>query len=229
VDTWKWDGTSWTELHPVHLPELWQPAMAYDPNRHQVVLYGPDRRSPSEWQTWTWDGNDWSLHSASPNPGRWVKGTMGYDQAIGEVILFGGLLNSSPLPDSFDRTAVWGWDGSRWTNLPDLRAPSATSTPPTRSVTFTSEPDTGRLVIYACDPGAAESTIWAWNRAGWSDVTIQPAPHVNIESHLFSDASGHRSILFGQVYTGPLSSSLDSSNSWYEVWRWDDSSWAQLG
>jgi len=211
VDTWKWDGTSWREFHPVHSPQLWVPAMAYDANRHQVVLYGPDR-SGGGWQTWTWDGNDWSLHSgptASPDPGRSVGGTIGYDQAIGEVVLFGGFNHGS-----FDQTAVWGWDGSRWTNLPALRAPNIPA------LTIAAEPSSGRAVIYAKDVGAS-STTWAWNGTGWSDVTTQTQPEVILGSRLFPDPPGHRLVLFGEVATG--------SDSWYEVWAWSGSSWVQLG
>lgn len=229
VDTWMWDGDSWTELQPVHTPQLWKPTMAYDRNRHQVLLYGLDR-SALDWQTWAWDGNDWTAHSgstASPNPGRWVAGTIGYDPAVGEVTLFGGLLNS-PASTSFDRTAVWAWDGDRWTNLPVWRAPSAISTQAIDSAALASEPVSGRMVIYANDL-AAGTTTWAWNGTAWSNVNTQPQPRVNFESRLFADPLGRRSVLFGQVYTGPLTSTPNPDDSWYEVWSWDGSSWAQLG
>jgi hypothetical protein len=211
VDTWKWDGSSWTELHPLHSPELWVPAMAYDANRHRVVLYGPDR-SGGGWQTWTWDGNDWTIHSgftASPDPPRGVRGTISYDQAIGEVILFGGFNHGS-----FDQSAVWGWDGGRWTSLPTLRAPSV------RALTFASEPDSGRVVLYAKEV-FGPSTTWAWKGTGWSDVTSLPRPQVILDTRLFPDPAAHRLLLFGEVATG--------TDSWYEVWQWNGSSWKQLG
>jgi hypothetical protein len=52
TDTWAWDGTTWTELHPAVSPRLRQSAsMAYDDARQTAVLYGlpPRVRAGHRW------------------------------------------------------------------------------------------------------------------------------------------------------------------------------------
>jgi hypothetical protein len=60
-DTWVWDGSNWTQLHPVTSPPARQnPDMVYDAARQQIVLYGGyDGQYLSD--TWTWNGTTWKL------------------------------------------------------------------------------------------------------------------------------------------------------------------------
>ncbi len=73
-DTWTWDGTTWTQRHPLHEPP-WSSglAMSYDPRSHSVLLLTlpsshpnlgltPDSvnsRGTTPFGTWRWDGSDW--------------------------------------------------------------------------------------------------------------------------------------------------------------------------
>ena len=57
--TWSWDGTNWVLLSPSKSPSAREGlAMAYDPNHHQVVMFGGQIvRSGKELRdTWKWTG-----------------------------------------------------------------------------------------------------------------------------------------------------------------------------
>jgi hypothetical protein len=70
TDTWSWNGTTWTQLHPPAAPGVVSPAWqsAYDPAARQFIAYGG---FPGNEQTWAWTGHNWTrLHpAASPGPG----------------------------------------------------------------------------------------------------------------------------------------------------------------
>jgi hypothetical protein len=58
--TWIWDGQSWSQRHPsTSPPPRQQEAMAYDSDRHVVVLFGGYHK-PFVADTWTWDGSTWT-------------------------------------------------------------------------------------------------------------------------------------------------------------------------
>jgi len=66
-DTWTWDGTRWTQRHPLHSPSMRSstgpmPGMAYDAARGRVVVFGgiDVRTNRPLNDTWTWNGEDWS-------------------------------------------------------------------------------------------------------------------------------------------------------------------------
>jgi Protein of unknown function (DUF4232) len=73
-DTWTWNGTSWTQLHPAHVPP-WSSglAMSYDARSKSVLLLtlpsshpnldltpdGVGSRGDTPFGTWQWNGSDW--------------------------------------------------------------------------------------------------------------------------------------------------------------------------
>jgi hypothetical protein len=59
-DTWMWDGTTWTELHPAHSPEarivhgfVWDAK-----NQELVLVSGTDNKQYFQ-DAWGWNGTDW--------------------------------------------------------------------------------------------------------------------------------------------------------------------------
>lgn len=111
-DTWTWDGRTWTEHRPLHVPALtanWPTAMAFDPVSRMVLLYGhtaPDYAM----QTWAWNGSDWIRLHPVTDPGidmPSMVGTANQVLLLGEGALVGGRY--------IDQT--WTWDGSDWKQL----------------------------------------------------------------------------------------------------------------
>jgi hypothetical protein len=117
-DTWIWRHGGWTlaaEDGPAPRAEA---AIAYDPRRRRVVLfggYGYVREVRTRLgDTWEWDGKRWSRVSRTgPRPRSGAA--MAYDPDIGAVVLFGG--SGGPLGDT------WAWNGTSWRRLPVGVAP----------------------------------------------------------------------------------------------------------
>jgi hypothetical protein len=95
---------------------LLQPAVAFDPTRGKVVLFGG---ANTGWvtnydQTWEWNGTDWSPTALERADGIWNPGprdnfAMAYDPRGERVVIHGGDLASGCAAD------VWSWDGTEWT------------------------------------------------------------------------------------------------------------------
>jgi hypothetical protein len=119
-DTWTWDGATWTQQHPRHVPPALSHGLAYaayDAARGVVVLVlGPEASST---QTWTWNGTDWTQqHPASSPAGRYFA-SIAYDDALGRVLLFGGKTGtlSGGLLTEQVTNELWSWDGTNWARL----------------------------------------------------------------------------------------------------------------
>lgn|GEM_PF-5492571 len=103
--TWLWNGATWTGVTTDVHPPPGQSAAAYDPVHGEIVLVVAG-------ETWAWNGNTWSKRSTT-GPGNRLDHRMTFDDAIGQVVLFGGRTPGVAHGDS-DLNDLWAWDGSAW-------------------------------------------------------------------------------------------------------------------
>lgn len=111
-DTWEWNGTTWLQRTTLAAPPARaRAAIAYDPIRRVVVLFGGwgmvngMRGELSD--TWTWDGTSWTHHDAlGPTPRAGAR--MAWDASRRRLVLFGGSAGQHVFVDA------WEWDGSTW-------------------------------------------------------------------------------------------------------------------
>lgn len=121
-DTWEWNGVSWTQRSPQHAPSpRYQSAMAGDPTRSVVVLYGGLANGAPDDETWEWDGSDWSQRAPANTPGVRQAHAMTWDPVRQRVVLLGGIDSQAFRGD------LWAWDGSVWSAVP------VAGTPPVRA------------------------------------------------------------------------------------------------
>jgi uncharacterized protein (TIGR03437 family) len=112
-DTWVWDGTNWSEVSPKTSPAVLNSfALAFDAAHGQTVLFGGvgaggvfDMNN----NTWIWDGSNWTQVSPQTSPSARDEYAMAYDSTRGQIVLFGGQLNTSGLPIASD---TWIWTGA---------------------------------------------------------------------------------------------------------------------
>jgi cysteine-rich repeat protein len=118
-DTWEFDGARWTERTPAHepIPRV-SPALAYDPGRRRIVLFGGGPLNPDQigntapvTDVWEYDGIDWSLRTTITPPQVATGQRMVYDSVRRRLLVAGiaswalGFVSDTPTElcvDGFD-------------------------------------------------------------------------------------------------------------------------------
>jgi hypothetical protein len=170
--TWTWNGTTWTQQSPrPHPSAREQGSMAYDPGTGQMVLFGGAGvvagHASCLHDTWTWSGTAWSRLSPAAQPPACVGTAMAYDQATGQLLLFGGLkILASGRVVFLDQT--WTWNGTTWTQLFPATHPSARF-----EVSMAYDPGTGHIVLFGGATGTTNRTFgdtWTWDGTNWTQL-----------------------------------------------------------
>jgi hypothetical protein len=110
-DLWEWDGESWKEIKfsgPAPSPRAW-PAMAYDCDRKQMVLFGgEDKDAKFFTDTWTYGKKGWKKMEGA-GPAVRIQFAMDYDRKRKRTVLFGGFTDPSRYLND-----TWEFDGRTW-------------------------------------------------------------------------------------------------------------------
>jgi hypothetical protein len=125
-DTWRWDGSDWTQLKPTTSPSArdWC-SMAFHLRSQKCVLFGGRSTTAARLaDTWLLDGKTgtWSKASPKTSPSaRWY-----YNMVTGhggDLYLFGGQVTGTRVND------LWKWDGTDWSPI----TPSTKAIPEARA------------------------------------------------------------------------------------------------
>ncbi len=239
VDTWTWDGSAWTQLHPAHHPiSRSNAAIAYDPATRQVVLFGGGRNdnaggTPILGDTWTWNGSDWTQQHPANSPSARVDASLTYDAASGQLVLFGGTHTIGFNPPRLNDT--WVWTGSNWLQQHPATVPTAR----TRAA-LAYDAASGQLILFGGDSAtgmsAAMNDTWVWTGSNWRQQHPRTAPAL-------SATFQGRQVMFDypdMVYdptTGKLLLTLigigdnngtQADYSTVADWTWDGHNWAEV-
>jgi hypothetical protein len=209
-DTWEWDGTTWTQRFPIHVPPpQFHHSLAYDSVRRRTVLFGgANRGSPMGRATWEWDGVDW-VEKDPRSPAPWVtQAAMAYDPAHQRVVLFGG-------DDGNGRAdaSTWTWDGISWLRMSPASSPRA-------GLGFSMAFDSARQrIVLAVTPAAVSpptgTETWEWDGTTWTQRNPALAPPSRSWAHMTYDVARDRMVLFG-------------GRSWDylgDTWEWNGTTW----
>lgn len=169
-DTWTWNGTTWTQLHPATSPPgLGSASMAYDAATKSLVLFGGVSltNGTGENETWTWSGTTWIQQFPTVQPPGRYYASMAYDQETSNVVLFGGDDNGvGPLNDT------WTWDGTNWAEQ------SPANSPPARwGASMAYDQETGNIVLFGgwLNQGQVNDT-WTWDGTNWTEQSPSDSP-----------------------------------------------------
>ena len=214
-ETWMWNGSTWTQLSPVHSPGAGNGMqMAYDEAMQEIILFGGLPASgPLSLETWAWDGSDWTLLTTAHNPPGAVFGAMAYDAARQQLVLFGGQ------GDNGATTDTWLWDGVDWSLASPTHSPPAFS----EGAPMAYDRDTKDVILFGGDvQNGAQFTnaTWSWNGHDWTQLSPTTSPTVRSDSVMVYDDARHRIVLFG----GFGGSSPQYLN---DTWEGDGSDWRQ--
>jgi len=124
-DIWAFDTASetWTRIETPTGPQgRLNHNIVYDPDRHQIILFGGFSGSDRIGDTWTYSitENTWTRINVSPSPPPRSDAGFVYDEAHGVAVLFGGYgLNEF----NYDDTWVFDPEDRAWTQMSPLVSP----------------------------------------------------------------------------------------------------------
>jgi hypothetical protein len=236
-DTWTFDKDGW---HPLHLtvspPGRGQATMAYDPELHDVVLYGGCSYCGAPGyhflrDTWAFDGATWAELSSSRLPTYEPSPTIGWDSATSALELIAPPPGYGPNPPNGDFDAGspvplgrwawtrsgWRWEGNRTGPPMTVQQPAFVAVPGGNEMLFFSyNPYSGSCLAagHRCgsDPrGLLYSQTWTWN--GRVFVKDRPARAPLDSSMVVADARSGRIV------------AIDGSHTW----TWNGQTWLVQG
>ena len=199
-DTWIWNGASWMEAATTGPSPRTTATMAYDASSGLVVLFGGSTENdPVLGDTWVWNGttSTWTQLSPIASPPARANAMMAYDAATGQIVLFGGDVNSTQLGDT------WTFNGTTWTQLSPAKSPSARS-----DAMMAYDAATGQVVLFGGMTSNFESLndTWTFNGTTWTQLTPATSPSAESNAMMAYDAATGQVVLFGGLNSrfGPL-------------------------
>ena len=215
AETWNWNGYTWTQLKPgVQPPARSYAAMAYDPAVRALVLFGGLSNENQQYNdTWLWNGSTWTaLTPTASTPSARALSSLAYDQATGQLILFGGDSNGTYL----NSTYVLNSANLTWTKLDPATAPASRA-----ASSLAYDTATRQLVLYGGENGQKFADTWLWTGTNWTSAGDgAPVPQVRAFASFAYDATTSQLILFGG--TGA------DDKVYGDTWDWTGTAWTQL-
>jgi hypothetical protein len=169
-DTWEWDGQDWHQLQPASSPSArLGAAMAMDPVRGRIWLFGGTDLAWIYSETWEWDGTIWTQRFPAHSPSPRFGGRMAFCASSGRMLLFGG---AAGVGNSSD--AGWEWDGVDW-------SPITGPGPADRfGHDLATNPASGRVLMFggrsSSTSNVALTETWEWTGTGWILLAPQHVP-----------------------------------------------------
>jgi len=189
-------------------------AMAYDPLREVVILFG-GRSGPGTnlRDTWQYDGSAWTEVTPSGSPLPRHGAAMAFDPTRGALVLHGGTDGTTTYDDT------WEWDGGAWT-----RGDAG----PRRALhAMTYDAREGALLVYGGTSGrgdTAVASLHARDASGaWSDVSTTSGPGRRNQVAMAYDPTTRATYLFGGY------SPDDTIRSQNQLFAWDASGFRMVG
>jgi hypothetical protein len=179
-------------------------AMAYDPVRQQVVLFGGRDLAGVRNDTWVWSGGDWTRAFTPVTPPGRTQHRMVWDAARGEIVLFGGAIPGSGV--IYNDT--WVWNGETWTQKSPANSPA-----PRYDFVMAYDAAREQVVLF----GGTTSTqgtpeTWLWDGNNWTQADPATIPNTTSGNAMTYDAAREVLLLHG---------------NWNQTWTWNGVNWTQ--
>lgn len=164
---------------------------------------------------WRFNGVNWSNVSKNGTAGnpparRW--GSMTFDHARGQVLVFGGQdIGKKQIGDT------WTWNGTAWKKHTPAVAPSAR-----RWATMAYDWKNNRVILFGGFDGTNTlADTWAWDGSKWTKLAPTKSPTKRARHAMADKMAAKEIILYGgaSLGAGPWGVRKD-------MWKWDGSNWA---
>ncbi len=210
--TWTWNGTTWTLLHPATSPPAREDnSLVYDAASHTVLLFAGWHGAYWD-DMWSWNGTTWTQLNPATLPSGRDSYAFVYDPATKKVILYGGFRGTGYTPGD-----TWSWDGTNWTQL----SPSASPGVDVFAWQAAYDPASKQVILFGGDEGGGVfgSSTWTWTGTTWSKLSPSAVPPVRAFGTMTYDAADQKVVLFA--------GSENALTTFPTVpWKWNGTTWS---
>ena len=182
---------NWTLQSPSNSPPARDAAsLVFNPSIGQSILFGGIVSGVEQNDTWAYDSleDEWSqLAPQTPPPTR-SGASMIFYPTTGQIILFGGSNNGTPLNDT------WAFDSVtlNWTQLTPVLSPTARFA---ASMAF--DQSSGQIILFGGSNGTILNDTWAYALGTWAQIIVTQPPPIRESACMSFDPSSGNIILFG--------------------------------
>jgi len=173
---------------------------------------------PSVASTQVMPASTWELRTPSVRPSARASHSMAFFDAMGAVVLYGGVSPTEGL--------LWVWNGVDWSARDSSRAPFgrvSPNTPRARSwAGVASDRLRGRLVLFGGSVGPELDETWEHDGSQWEQKFPQQRPEARTLFAMAYDPIRRRTVVFGGLGRGGFTNPL------YDTWTWDGTTWTQM-
>ena len=219
-DTWEWDGTTWHERKVAGPGVRLHHFAAFDEPRGRLVLYGGLRPVEKAVErltdTWEWDGVSWTRQDTQGFDA--FPSSMVYDAGRHQVVVIA--VDATTPPEGERPSAMWAWDGTRWTRISEAFGE------PTLSPSQPLSPGTDGLLLLdgAMHKGNVAIT-WLWRGGSWMRSEAAPPIPQRVSHAMAYDARRKRVVMFGG-HGGFMPGR--SGEMFGDTWEWSGSEWQRV-
>jgi hypothetical protein len=205
-DTWTFQGHAWTHVTPAVPVARTEGSMVYDEKDGYVLLFGGDGSNNQGrlGDTWSFLDGVWTPIHTSVAPSPRYDASMGYDQADGYVVLFGGWSGSVDLDDT------WSYAGGVWT---EVQTGNVISGREGAMMTY-DYADSYLLLFggYNFTCACVFSDTWTYSAGVWTPVTPFTHPSARAWGEMTYDSEDGYVLLFSGVVA--LTLSYSPADTW---------------
>lgn len=160
----EFDGVAWHGPFANTFPPRLRAAVAFDPARGVVTLFGGYSFGTQSLRndTWEWNGNSWTAVALANPPAPRSDAALGFDPVLGVMLLHGGSNTGFPVTDT------WVRQGSAWQQIPTATLPASG----------------GRLVLHEQEGRLhlGGAGLWRWTGTDWQQV-LQSSTYFGPEAY----------------------------------------------
>lgn len=212
-DTWKFQYGAWKELAVnIHPDARAEAAVAYNPSRKKVVLFG-GRKAGGKWvagDTWEFDGNKWNqVGTQGPTPGSGA--IMVYDAQLKQIVLLGG--NPVIAKEKDYNGPMWSWNGKNWNSM-DSKVPLIFNSCMAYNIN-----ENFILRFGGWDGQKRVNDTWIYKNKEWKKLHLKNAPVARNHSIMIYNSEKNSFFLYG---------GHDGENIFGDMWEFKNRKWTLL-
>jgi hypothetical protein len=187
-------------------------SFAYDPPRHELVLFGGESLNSVYGDTWIRKEGMWTEEQPAHSPTAREGSALVYDTATRQLLLFGGYSPAFPHHRGY-MNGTWVWNGATWRRLNPASSPS-----PRHNADMVYDAATRDVILFGGYDGHYLGDTWSWNGTTWTRLSPAASPSRRDSESLAYDAQTQTAIMFGGFNDTRLS----------DTWSWNGTTWTEL-